>query len=178
MVIVKYLIVLLFVFIFIFSYSSRQVEMVKATSTSTETLSEVLRKRVPKDIPVLEDISITPPGPSVPTELAELSGAWVGEWREERTNRHMIDAVYVFEEISSTAVTVVLGSISRFDGSNRDYGRTQSSRHEFWPEETSPLTVTNRRGDRIMWQVRDKQLIARSVNLDGSTWVGTFKKIQ
>ena len=153
--------------------SAQQDQQVVKTTSSDVGLSEVLRKHVSKDIPILPDISITPPDPSVPHELARFSGAWVGEWRGQRTNAHMADQLYVFEKVSPTSGTMVSGGIGRFAGqSDSNYGRTWSSRNELQPE-GSKLTVTFPNGNWTTFQIEGERLSVRS-----RTWVGTFKKIQ
>ena len=148
-------------------------QVVKITSSDAAGLLEVLRKHIPKDIPVLPDISITPPDASVSHELAQFSGAWAGELRGQRTNAHMADQLYVFEKVSPTSVTMVSGGIGRFAGqSDSNYGRTWSSRNELQPE-GSKLTVTFPNGNWTTFQIEGERLSVRS-----RTWVGTVKKIQ
>ncbi|GEM_PF-1895261 len=150
----------------------------QSASSGTETLSEILKKRAPNGVLILENISVTSPDPSVQQELVWLSGAWVGEWRGERTNALMIDHVYVFEKVSNTSVTVVSMGVGRFSGRDSNYGETWSNRYVLKPEETSPLTVVLPNGNKITFQVRDGQLMkTRSVRPNGSVNVGIFKKI-
>ena len=154
-------------------------QVVTATSPNAEALSEMIRKHIPKDIPILADVSITPPDSSVPAELARLSGAWVGEWRGARTGAYMMDHVYVFEKVSNTSVTVASMGVGRFVGdSNTNYGQTWANRYELQPETTTPLTVTLPNGNRVTFQIQDGQLKTRSVHRSGNSQVGTFKKIQ
>jgi len=136
-------------------------------------LAEVLRKHIPEDIPILPDISITPPDASVSHELARFSGAWIGRFQGQRTNTYMADQLYVFEKVLPTSVTMVSGGVGRFaDGSDRNYGRTWSNRYELRPE-GSQLTVTFPNGNRATFQIEGEYLSVQT-----RTWVGTFKKIQ
>lgn len=143
-------------------------------------LSEILKKRVPKGVPVLEDIAVTAPDRSVSSELTEFSGAWVGEWHGERTNAHMADQLVVFEKVSPTSVTVVSAGIGRFvGGSYSNYGETWSRRSDLRPEhEGTPLVVTAPNGNRVTYEVKGGKLKARSVTPSGVSWIGTFEKIQ
>ncbi len=153
--------------------SAQQDQQMVKTTSSNAGLSEVLQKYIPKDIPVLTDISIAPPDPSVPHELARFSGAWAGELRGQRTNAHMADQLYVFEKVSPTSVTLVSGGIGRFTGgSDSNYGKTWSSRNKLQPE-GSKLTVTFQNGNWTTFQIEGELLSVRS-----RTWVGTFKRIQ
>lgn len=152
-----------------------ETRMAQAASPTTETLSDVLKKRAPKGVPIMEDINITPPDPSVPAELAQLSGVWVGEYRGRRTDAHMADWFYVFEKVSPTSVTVVSAGFGRFvsRSSSSNYGKTWSARHELTPVETSPLTVIMPSGNKNTFMVKGGHLYVES-----PTWVGTFTRIK
>lgn len=160
-------------------------DAIKASITTTspsnvETLYQSLKKQVPKDIPMMDDVSITPPDPGVPPELAGLSGAWVGEWRGERTNAHMFDHVYVVEKISATSITLASMSVGRFVGrSSNNYGQQFSNRYELRFEGLSPLQVTLPNGNNVTLKIEDDTLKTRSVRPNGGgVNVGTFKKVK
>ena len=165
------------------SASAQETKLAQAASSTTESLSTVLKKYMPKDLPMLDDLVVIKPSLEVPPQLAELSGAWVGEWRGDKTSVYMGDQVYVFEEVSATSLTLVTAGIGRYQaprgqrGSNA--GRTWSDRFKgVQPEGTSPFTVTLPNGNKNTYQVRDGQLNVQLITPGGIVWNGTFKKIQ
>lgn len=149
-------------------------------SRSAESLTAVIKNRVPKDIPMLDDLVVVKPDPSVPAELAHLSGAWVGEWHGERTNAHMADDVEVFEKVSATSVTVASMGIGRFIGKKGgNKGQTWSSRSDrSFEKDGGAITIISTRGNRITYEVKNGQLIGRMV-LAGNrgVWIGTFERV-
>ncbi len=154
-------------------------QVVTATSPSPETFSEILKKQVPKGVPILENISVTTPSSDVPTELAGFSGAWVGEWYGERTNSYMADQLIVFEKISPNSVTVVSGGIGRFvGGSYTNFGQTWSGRSTLSLErEGVAVVMTTPSGYTLTYKIEGKKLRARSASTGGA-WVGTFEKVR
>lgn len=151
----------------------------QATHHLAETFSEVLKRRVPKGVPVMDDIAITPPDSSVSRDLAEFSGAWVGEWYGERTNSYMADQLIVFEKISAESITVVSGGIGRFvGGSYTNHGQTWSGRSDMRLENKGlPLVLTTPSGYTLTYKVEGGKMRARSASAGGA-WVGTFEKVQ
>ena len=54
-----------------------------------------------QNLPLPNDISIVPPSPDLPKDLAAFSGKWAGRWS------HGIDAMMIFEKIDKTEAVVL-----------------------------------------------------------------------
>jgi hypothetical protein len=157
--------------------------LAQVTSPTTESITAALKGKVPSGIQLLEDLSVTEPGPDVPTQLAELSGAWSGHFRGEQTNKYMADWVYVFEKLAPDSVTVVSMGVGRFTASRgargTNAGKTWSTRYEGLKPSgnIAPLEVTNSRGTAYSFKLEGGKLYVRTVSEGGAVWVGEFEKI-
>ncbi|MDO8589754.1 MAG: hypothetical protein Q7R69_00585 [bacterium] len=156
-----------------------QVAQAASPSMETTSLTEVIRKHVP-DVPVLPDINITPPDPSVPTEVAGLSGVWVGEFRGGSANVLMAHQVLAFERISPLATTMVSSGIGRYvGGRDQNYGRTWSGRREAKVRaDGEKIVVTDSKGNVYLLSIKQDGRLHATVTGPGLSWVGTLEKVR
>ena len=150
--------------------SAQETKIAQTAGPVTDSLTQVLKGRVPSGIQLLDDLTVAKPSPEVPPQLAEFSGVWSGKLYSAKSGTLQAEFVYVFEKVAPDSVTIVSMGIGRDMGSRAGGGGNVGT---VWTTRYETLKPT------YTFELLSGGKLKVSTLGAGSSvsWIGTFEKV-